>query len=397
MSSSKNPRRVRFGLNYVPSKRWYYCWNDWNPAEIAEDFDAIAKLGADHIRVMLVWPYFQPNPAQVSAVHLKRLGELMAAAQKRDLDVIVCPLTGWLSGFRFLPSAIYEPESIFLEERIGIQVRTYFQGIIDAVGGCRNFFGFDLGNEINVMVPFLPQQAGDKWGRELVAWLRPKVPDKWIVNGVDNHPWFTGRTFSTTHLVQEYDAVAVHAWPMFTACLKRGALDEAPSCHLSAFLTHLCRHAMSEAGTERPIWIQEFGCSGLWGTEKSKEVYLRESVRHAVHAGATWFTWWCSHDIDRSYQFDELEYDLGLLNTDNSEKPLAKVFRELVEIHAEPQVQLEEIYSGFGAQFTPAITKQLPGSQWLEQNLETTTWKVFDRYLEGKVSSLGVLDLRLSS
>ena len=41
--------RHRFGLNYVPSKNWYYCWNDWKPDDIARDFDSIAAIGADQI------------------------------------------------------------------------------------------------------------------------------------------------------------------------------------------------------------------------------------------------------------------------------------------------------------------------------------------------------------
>src|SRR5579863_9584729 len=54
--------RHRFGVNYTPSHNWYFCWNDWNPDPIRRDLDAIAALGADHMRIMLVWPFFQPNP-----------------------------------------------------------------------------------------------------------------------------------------------------------------------------------------------------------------------------------------------------------------------------------------------------------------------------------------------
>src|ERR1035438_5853563 len=62
-AKSKNDLlRHRFGLNYVPSRNWYFIYNDWNISAIARDFDRIVELGADHLRVMLVWPWFQPNP-----------------------------------------------------------------------------------------------------------------------------------------------------------------------------------------------------------------------------------------------------------------------------------------------------------------------------------------------
>jgi hypothetical protein len=58
-----DPARHRFGVNYTPSRRWWFCWNDWDADSIQRDLDAIAALGADHLRLLLIWPYFQPNPA----------------------------------------------------------------------------------------------------------------------------------------------------------------------------------------------------------------------------------------------------------------------------------------------------------------------------------------------
>src|SRR5579862_7915580 len=47
--------RHRFGVNYTPSRNWWFCWNDWNADSIKRDLDAIAALGADHMRLMLIW------------------------------------------------------------------------------------------------------------------------------------------------------------------------------------------------------------------------------------------------------------------------------------------------------------------------------------------------------
>lgn len=40
----------------------------------------------------------------------------------------------------------------------------------------------------------------------------------------------------------------------------------------------------------------------------------------------------------------------------------------------------------FGENFSPAITHQLPPEKWLEQNLETRTGKLFERYLAERAS-----------
>jgi len=41
--------------------------------------------------------------------------------------------------------------------------------------------------------------------------------------------------------------------------------------------------------------------------------------------------WWCSHDVDRSLaDFPELEYTLGLLDSDRAVKPIGRRFAELI-------------------------------------------------------------------
>ena len=61
--------RHRFGIGYAPSKTWFYIWNDFDAGAVARDLDAIASLGADHIRMFLIWPYFQPDRKWVSPAH----------------------------------------------------------------------------------------------------------------------------------------------------------------------------------------------------------------------------------------------------------------------------------------------------------------------------------------
>lgn len=93
----------RFGVNYVASRHWYYCYNDWDSDTICRDLNAVAALGADHIRVMVIWPWFQPNPTALSARHLDYLEQILAIAAERGLDVLVTLYTGWLSGYHFNP------------------------------------------------------------------------------------------------------------------------------------------------------------------------------------------------------------------------------------------------------------------------------------------------------
>ena len=49
----------------------------------------------------------------------------------------------------------------------------------------------------------------------------------------------------------------------------------------------------------------------------------------AIDGGVTWFTWWASHDIDRKFAVDPLEYSLGLIGCDRRAKPQAETFRRI--------------------------------------------------------------------
>jgi len=117
-SPSLDPMRHRFGVNYTPSHNWWFCWNDWNPDPIKRDLDAIAALGADHLRVLLIWPYFQPNPKWVSPAHLDRLNQLLTFMGERNLDALVTAFTGQLSGWYFLPSFNRLSDGFYTDQRM---------------------------------------------------------------------------------------------------------------------------------------------------------------------------------------------------------------------------------------------------------------------------------------
>ena len=45
----------------------------------------------------------------------------------------------------------------------------------------------------------------------------------------------------------------------------------------------------------------------------------------------SWFTYWDSHDVDRKFQFNPLEYSLGLLTNDGRVKEQGRVFKQLAD------------------------------------------------------------------
>ncbi len=319
----------RFGVNYVPSRNWYFCWNDWRPDDIARDFDAIAAIGADHIRIMLVWPWFQPNPGFISRAHLDRLDGLMQMAAARQLDVLPAVFTGWLSGFAFKP-AYLESEPFYAAPAW----RTVQDRLLAELGlrlaAHANFLGLDIGNEINCAWKTHAAE-GDAWMAKTFETMHRVAPGKVHVNGVDHQPWFGGDTFTPQALVAQQDIVSLHSWSFWAGAADFGGPLDEPYTRLPSALAALAR-AYGKAPT-KPIWMQEFGVCDTEMPARDVEVWMDRAVESAIQTGVSWFTWWCSHDVDRSLAFHAFEYDLGLMDVNNRIKPRGQTFKRLADAY----------------------------------------------------------------
>jgi endo-1,4-beta-mannosidase len=321
---------LRFGVNYVPRRGWWYCWQDWNQQSIADDLKAIADLGMDHIRVQCLWPIFQPGVNYVSSEAVDRSVMLLDAADRAGLDVEVTVLNGWMSGLSFMP-AWTQPNlpscNIFTDKRTIAAERLLFSTIASAIGSHPRFLGFDIGNELGVLMgkdnPATPAEA-DQWASDLLELCAGVAPGKFHVNGVDHQHWFTDFGFTRQNLATTGSATIVHSYAFFTGALKKFGYAGVGTAHLAEYQTELAFAYHKDPA--RRVWIEEVGVSREWVPEEHLLDYADTLVRNAASTGKLWgITWWCSHDIDPAIKsFSSLEYTLGLIGLDNKPKPLGK-------------------------------------------------------------------------
>ena len=175
LSDRLDPLRHRFGVNYTPSHNWWFCWNDWNPDPIKRDLDAIAALGADHLRILLIWPFFQPNPTWVSPAHLERLDQLVALMGERHLDALVTVFTGQLSGWYFLPPFHRQSDLFFTDPMTLAAQELLVRELSRTLAPHENVIGFDLGNEINTCWT-AKTEVGDAWMKRMFALMNETLP-----------------------------------------------------------------------------------------------------------------------------------------------------------------------------------------------------------------------------
>jgi len=331
--SDMSSQTVKFGVNYLPRRNWFYAWVDWDPESIQEDLTAIAGLGCDHVRIHCHWPAFQPNPTFVSPAMLDRLGMLLEIAETAGLDVIVTVLDGWLSGFDFRPQWL-GTANIFADE-LAIEAEKHLIGAIaERVGGRSNFVGFDLANEPNVLEPnpfnTTTQEQASNWVRSMLSHCSMVAPEKVHTVGMDHRPWLEETPFTRSALGEAGQLTTIHAWVYFTGALDRYGEGSLETVQLAPYMLELAK-AYQPDGL-KPVWLQEYGIAPTWLSDSSPVEFLESATRAALQVENLWgVTWWVSHDIDRTFSgLDELEYELGLFTVDNQLKPTGERLAEII-------------------------------------------------------------------
>lgn len=342
MSPSIGTGGLRFGANYVPRKRWWYCWLDWDQHAIAEDLRGVADLGLDHVRIICMWPVFQPGISSVSDQALANLHALLDAADQAGLDVEITVLNGWISGRSFMPAWVaplaYPDKdknwNMFVEPEIIEAEKLLFRKIVATVGGHKRFLGFDLGNELSCLQTedilkgnLVSQKQADAWATEMLRYCDEIAPDKFHVNGDSgsfNDFGVSRQTYATTG-----HATVVHSYVYFSGALDRYKYSDPGCLHMTAYEVELMY--AYQADLRRRVWVEETGVSPEWMPADYMPEFMEHSVRNIAHTGKAWgITWWSSHDVDPSIKgFASLEYGLGLLDLQNKPKPLGRRFAAL--------------------------------------------------------------------
>ena len=332
---------VRFGVNFVPRKRWWYCWLDWDQQAIQDDLDGVAALGLDHVRIQLLWPFFQPGISTVSDRALANLHSLLDAADKAALDVEVTVLNGWMSGLCFIPpwvAPLASPWDIkvgnmFTSPAVIEAEKLLFRRITETIGTHRRFLGFDLGNELGVLQtpgsnPATPAEA-NAWATQMLVYCDQIAPGKFHVNGIDHVHWFNDVGFTRPNVATTGHASVVHSYIYFDGVLDRYKYSDPASLHLAEYEVELAYAYHTDLS--RRVWVEETGVGTKEMPDSYRPVFMEHSVRNILSTGkACGITWWGSHDIDPAIKsFDPYEYSLGLLDLQNRPKPLGLKFAQL--------------------------------------------------------------------
>ena len=334
---------MRVGANYTPRQGWFHGWLDLDLDSVKADFEAIAGLGLDHVRVFPLWPLLQPNRGLIRPRAVKDLLGVVDAAHGAGLDVSVDALNGHLSSYDFLPSWVttWHRLNLFTDEVAVAGETALVAELAAALRGRPGVTGMTLGNEFAQFAapeePHLHPTVSratpaeiDVWFDRLLTPLEEAWPEARHHHGFDDGLWFVDtHPFTPRHAVTRGASTTVHSWVFSQVGPRYGAGHPA----LTSFPRYLLELGRAwSPDPERPIWLQEVGAPRSHVGDDAAPGFVSDTIDAVIGTpGLEAITWWCSHDVDRGLlDFPELEYSLGLFTSDGKPKPEAYLLRERI-------------------------------------------------------------------
>ncbi|UXN16501.1 glycoside hydrolase 5 family protein [Curtobacterium poinsettiae] len=350
---------MRFGVNYTPAVGWFHSWLDFSPSDTARDLEAIASLGADHVRIFPLWPVVQPNRTLIRQQALDDVATVVDLAGSFGLDVNVDALQGHLSSFDFVPSWLdsWHRRNMFTDPDVVASTAAYVRALAGAVADKPNLLGITIGNEVNQFAHAphpaphaVSAEQGHAWAAAMVAAARAGLASglearlasaSSAASGTGSRPgplvtvaqydaaWYDdAQPFGPEHAADHGDATVTHSWVFNGSAALHGALG-AGSVRHGEYLLQLAAAWNRDAA--RPNWLQEVGAPTNVVDPADAAAFTEQTIRHVLDAQhVLGVTWWRSHDVARSLaDFPELEYDLGLFTNDGRLKPVGEAFAAL--------------------------------------------------------------------
>ena len=358
------PRPFVLGVNYWPRGKAMYWWREFDRGEVKAEFTEIAAMGAQVVRIFLMWEDFQPAPWTVDSPRLDDLVQVMDAADEVGLQVMPTFFTGNMSGIFWLPSwalsdrprshpgllrvgdsySDREPLNPF-EDPFMLRAELFqLRAVVPVLATHPALLGWDLANELDALRNPDSYDGGWLWSYLLSEEVRKLDPRHPVTYGAHTPSLSRYNGLSVGDLAETNDYLSMHGYPLYSE-VARGPLD----VEFVPFLNQL-----TECLGAKPTLLQEFGlCTAPPGApghyfedeflgEKRQQYlageedggsYYREVLEKLYRAGSLGAFAWCFSDYDPKI-WDRPPLDrairertFGITRADGSLKPAGVEFQ----------------------------------------------------------------------
>jgi endo-1,4-beta-mannosidase len=365
--------RFLTGVNYWPRRKAMYWWSAFDETEVADEFDVIAELGMDVVRIFLLWDDWQESPHTVSNARIRDLGKVCDVAAGRGLRLDITFFTGHMSGPNWAPGWLLDRNAARHASPLVRQVvsggkvvdsayrnmmhdptalaaeRLLLRRVVQEFRDHEAVWMWNLGNEPDLFAYPESAEAGTQWVTEMTDLIRSIDPAHPVTTGLHTASLLSDNGLRVDRVFAASDTAVMHGYPMYIPWARH---DLDPD-----FVPFLCALTTSLSG--KPCLAEEWGgctappgsASVVWewtsfGAERTQFMagehefadYVRQTLPRLVEVGATGAMLWCFSDYatelwDRPPCEEtgaKHERHFGLIRPDGSLKPHAEVIQEFV-------------------------------------------------------------------
>jgi len=374
------------GVNYWPRRKAMYWWQNFDAAEVREEFQVIKELGLQFVRIFLLWEHWQPDPASVDKTALRNLEQVCDIASELDLKLNITFFTGHMSGPSWAPAWLLrrdepmapgirqvvtgdravncaysnpytDPVAVQAGEKL---IRTVVERLREhpAVGI------WNLGNESDLFAR--PPRAADgvEWAKRMTGCIHKLDDIHPVTWGLHSGSLLEDTGLRVHEIFAETDIAVMHGYSLYTDWA-RNPLD-------TAYVPFIC--ALTQALCGKPVLMEEFGgCTMPFGepsgylewsrygtpvrqfmaSEEDLALHIEAVLTGLLDVGATGAMLWCYADyIPELYDRPPCEESLqertfGLVRPDGTLKPHAEIIKRFsagnptIQINPKKRVELD--------------------------------------------------------
>ena len=332
------------GCNYWDSKHGTDMWKYFDASVIESDVKALSENGIKFMRVFPNWRDFQPvsklrewagnikcyvdeneqlvdNYDGINQQQMENFRTFAAICDKYGIKLCVAVVTGWMSGRQFVPPVVEDKNPINNPEAM-MWMRKFIKGFVEGIKECKNIVMWDLGNECNCLGVANNRFEAYVWTALVSDAIRCADPSRPISSGMHGLGADTSVGWNLQDQGELTDYICTH--PYVSASVNND-IDVINNMRATIYPT--AQSILYADISKKPCIVQEQGTfSDLLGNEEFAADFIRINIFSALAHDMPGYFWWCgmNHvDLENPpYPWCMMERDLGMLNCDNTPKPV---------------------------------------------------------------------------
>lgn len=294
------------GCNYWASNAGCHMWREWDEKTVRADMKRMAEAGMNCLRVFPNWADFQPvipiliqntviryamadgsrptNPWYIDEEMLRRFEVFCDIAEENGLELIVGPITGWMSGRLFVPPALYGVNP-FSDHKALMLEQKFIQGFVSSLRHKKAIVAWDHGNECDAMYPVSSREEMASWTMLITNAIRAADPTRPVVTGIHNL-----NTSGSVRIADQgacVDMLVTHPYPFWV----RHA-GQHPVLTMKTLVHAAAQTAFYADISGKPCLVEEIGTLGpMICSDEASAKFLRLNMLHAYCYGRPGMLW----------------------------------------------------------------------------------------------------------